>query len=99
MGARNRQRPSWIRGRDAIKILNGLYPRSPRTPQSSSMIRGAAKASWKLDVVIAKMTLLLETAGDDVVIDRGLIERTLAVIGRVAVGLDWLQRITREFLE
>ena len=49
MGARNRQRPSWIRGRDAIKILNGLYPRSPRTPQSSSMIRGAAKASWKLD--------------------------------------------------
>ena len=48
MGARNRQRPSWIRGRDAIKILNGLYPRSPRTPQSSSMIRGAAKASWKL---------------------------------------------------
>ena len=39
----------WIRGRDAIKILNGLYPRSPRTPQSSSMIRGAAKASWKLD--------------------------------------------------
>ena len=50
MGARNRQRPSWIRGRDAIKILNGLYPRSPRTPQSSSMIRGAAKASWKLGV-------------------------------------------------
>ena len=49
MGARNRQRPSWIRGRDAIKILNELYPRSPRTPQSSSMIRGAAKASWKLD--------------------------------------------------
>ncbi len=53
----------------------------------------------ELDVVIAKMTLLLETAGDDVVIDRGLIERTLAVIGRVAVGLDWLRRITREFLE
>ena len=51
MGARNRQRPSWIRGRDAIKILNGLYPRSPRTPQSSSMIRGAAKASWKLERV------------------------------------------------
>ena len=50
MGARNRQRPSWIRGRDAIKILNGLYPRSPRTPQSSSMIRGAAKASWKLEL-------------------------------------------------
>lgn len=50
-------------------------------------------------MVIAKMTLLLETAGDDVVIDRGLIERTLAVIGRVAVGLDWLRRITREFLE
>ena len=52
MGARNRQRPSWIRGRDAIKILNGLYPRSPRTPQSSSMIRGAAKASWKLVTIL-----------------------------------------------
>ena len=53
----------------------------------------------ELDVVIAKMTLLLETAGDDVETDRVLIERALAVIGRVAVGLDWLRRITREFLE
>ena len=53
----------------------------------------------ELDAVIGKMTLLLETAGDDVVIDRGLIERTLAVIGRVAVGLDWLRRIIHEFLE
>ena len=53
----------------------------------------------ELDAVIAKMTLLLETAGDDVETDRVLIERALAVIGRVAVGLDWLRRITREFLE
>ena len=58
MGARNRQRPSWIRGRDAIKILNGLYPRSPRTPQSSSMIRGAAKASWKLDQTLQRVVEL-----------------------------------------
>lgn len=53
----------------------------------------------ELDVVITKMTLLLETAGDDVETDRVLIEQALAVIGRVAVGLDWLRRITREFLE
>jgi len=53
----------------------------------------------ELDVVIAKMTLLLETAGDDVETDRVLIERALAVIGRVAVGLDWLRRIIHEFLE
>lgn len=53
----------------------------------------------ELDAVISKMTLLLETAGDDVETDRVLIERALAVIGRVAVGLDWLRRITREFLE
>ncbi len=53
----------------------------------------------ELDVVISKMTLLLETAGDDVETDRVLIVQALAVIGRVAVGLDWLRRITREFLE
>jgi hypothetical protein len=53
----------------------------------------------ELDVVIAKMTLLLETEGDDVVPDRMLIAQALAVIGRVAIGLDWLRRITREFLE
>ncbi|HHL45898.1 MAG TPA: hypothetical protein ENJ24_04975 [Gammaproteobacteria bacterium] len=53
----------------------------------------------ELDVIISKMTLLLETAGDDVETDRVLIERALVAVGRVAVGLDWLRRITRELLE
>lgn len=53
----------------------------------------------ELDAVIAKMALLLETAGETVVVDRALIERILTTIGRVAVCLDWVRRISQQFLE
>jgi len=53
----------------------------------------------ELDAVIAKMTLLLDTDGEDVVLDGSQIERILTTIGRVAVCLDWARRISRRFLE
>lgn len=53
----------------------------------------------ELDAVIAKMTLLLETDGEVVVLDSALAERILTTIGRVAVCLDWVLRISRQFLE
>lgn len=53
----------------------------------------------ELDAVIAKMALLLETAGETVVVDRVLTERILTTIGRVAVCLDWVRRISQQFLE
>ncbi len=53
----------------------------------------------ELDAVIAKMTLLLETEGQSVVVDRVLTERILTTLGRVAVCLDWVRRISRQFLE
>ncbi|MEW8402417.1 MAG: hypothetical protein AB2717_17060 [Candidatus Thiodiazotropha sp.] len=53
----------------------------------------------ELDAVIAKMALLLETDGEVVVLDSALAERILTTIGRVAVCLDWVQRISRQFLE
>ena len=53
----------------------------------------------ELDAVIDKMTLLLETTGQFVVVDRVLTERILTTIGRVAVCLDWIRRISQQFLE
>lgn len=53
----------------------------------------------ELDAVIAKMTLLLETTGQFIVVDRVLTERILTTIGRVAVCLDWVRRISQQFLE
>jgi len=53
----------------------------------------------ELDAVIAKMTLLLETEGQSVVVDLVLTERILTTIGRVAVCLDWVRRISQQFLE
>ena len=53
----------------------------------------------ELDAVITKMTLLLETEGQFVVVDRVLTERILTTIGRVAVCLDWVRRISQQFLE
>lgn len=53
----------------------------------------------ELDAVIAKMALLLETDGEVVVLDGALAERILTTIGRVAVCLDWVRRISRQFLE
>ena len=53
----------------------------------------------ELDAVITKMTLLLETEGQFVVVDRVLTELILTTIGRVAVCLDWVRRISQQFLE
>lgn len=53
----------------------------------------------ELDAVITKMTLLLETTGQSVVVDRVLTERILTTTGRVAVCLDWVRRISQQFLE
>jgi hypothetical protein len=53
----------------------------------------------ELDSVITKMTLLLETEGQFVVVDRVLIERILTTIGRVAVCLDWLRHVSHLFLD
>jgi len=53
----------------------------------------------ELDAVIEKMTLLLETEGQSIVVDRVLTERILTTIGRVAVCLDWIRRISQQFLE
>jgi hypothetical protein len=53
----------------------------------------------ELDAVISKMTLLLETTGQFIVVDRVLTERILTTIGRVAVCLDWVRRISQQFLE
>ncbi len=53
----------------------------------------------ELDAVIEKMTLLLGTAGETVVVDLALTERIITTIGRVAVCLDWVRRISRQFLE
>ena len=53
----------------------------------------------ELDAVIAKMALLLETDGEVVVLDCALAERILTTIGRVAVCLDWVRQISRQFLE
>ncbi len=53
----------------------------------------------ELDDVIEKITLLLETANRDAALDRALIERTLATLGRVAISLDWVRRIGQRFLE
>jgi len=53
----------------------------------------------ELDAVIGKMTLLLESTGQFVVVDRVLTERILTTIGRVAVCLDWVRRISQRFLE
>lgn len=53
----------------------------------------------ELDVVIAKITFLLDTADQTVVVDRRQTERILAAIGRVAVSLDWIHQIGKRFLE
>jgi len=53
----------------------------------------------ELDAVITKMTLLLETEGQFVVVDRVLTERILTTIGRVAVCLDWLRHVSHLFLD
>ena len=53
----------------------------------------------ELDAVITKMTLLLETEGQFVVVDRVLTERILTTIGRVAVCLDWVRRVSQQFLD
>lgn len=53
----------------------------------------------ELDAVIDKMTLLLETADEEVEVDPELTRRILTAIGRVAGCLDWLRRISQQFLE
>ena len=53
----------------------------------------------ELDAVIDKITLLLEAECKDVALDLDLIERTLTITGRVAVCLNWVRRISQQFLE
>ncbi|MCC7410020.1 MAG: hypothetical protein IT495_00090 [Gammaproteobacteria bacterium] len=49
--------------------------------------------------VTARLQLLLDTDDDDVKLDRRTVMKTLKIIGKVAVGLDWVRRIAHWFPE
>ena len=53
----------------------------------------------ELKAVVHKLELSLRSEGDSVNLDRDTLQQTLVVIGKVAIVLDWVRRISKNLVE
>lgn len=53
----------------------------------------------ELKAVVQKLELSMRSEGNSVNLDRDTLQQTLVVIGKVAIVLDWVRRISKSLVE